>query len=72
MSEENDLAAQAAADADNQEMRDICAASIVGLRPHVKVYRTTNDLLRMGYPVADASKEYTEVSVRDLAEFLSQ
>jgi hypothetical protein len=69
---DTELAAQAAAEADQQAMREVCAASIVGLKPHVKVYRTTTDLLRMGYPVQNQAKEYTEVSVADLKAFLSQ
>jgi hypothetical protein len=72
MNEDTDLAAQAAAEADQQAMREVCAASIEGLKPHVKVYRTTTDLLRMGYPVQNQAKEYTEVSVADLTAFLSQ
>lgn len=70
--EQTDLASQAAAQADQQAMREVCASSIAGLKPHVKVYRTTSDLLRMGYPVSDPTKEYTEVKVQDLTEFLTR
>ncbi len=69
---EHEFEATAEAQSDQQEMREICAQSIVGMKPTAIVHRLTSDMLRMGYPVPNPNAEYTPAKVADLTAFLSR